>query len=112
MTEKKHTKKEPRKVLIEFLQYWKRGNKKQMHSRTSKTWQSRYSKNAFQGDGLKSFEIGEEKLNKNVCDFKIKLNGEPHTVRLLCEDAEYKASENGDWGVFPGSFRVVKQMGL
>ncbi len=99
---------EPKKILIQFLQYWKKGNKKQMFSRTSKTWQSRYDKNAFQGTGLKSFEILSEKQNGPTCDFQIKLNDEPHTVRLLCETAGHKADIKGEWGVFPGSFRAVK----
>ena len=99
---------EPKKILIQFLQYWKRGNKKQMHSRTSKTWQSRYNKNAFQGVGLKTFEIVESREKENVCDFNVKLNGEDHTVRLLRENKAYKGDKDGTWGVFPGSFRKVK----
>ena len=98
----------PEKTLIEFLKYWKRGNKKQMYARTSKTWQSRYNKNAFQGTGLVSFEIVNSVVKKTVADFQIKLNGEPHSVRLLCENEEYKTSKYGEWGVFPGSFRRVK----
>lgn len=98
----------PKQILIQFLQYWKRGNKKQMFARTSKTWQSRFDKNAFQGTGLKSFEILSEKQTGPVCDFQIKLNDEPHSVRLLCETSDYKGSVDGDWGVFPGSFRRVK----
>ena len=95
----------PKQVLIQFLRYWKRGNKKQMYARTSKTWQSRFDKNAFQGTGLKSFSIGESEQNGTVCDFQIMLNDEPHTVRLLCENDAYKGDLDGDWGVFPGSFR-------
>lgn len=98
----------PKQVLIQFLKYWKKGNKKQMYSRTSKTWQSRYDKNAFQGTGLKSFEVLSEDLKETVADYQIKLNDELHSVRLLCEDLEYKGSVDGDWGVFPGSFKAIK----
>ena len=98
-----------KKTLIQFLKYWKKGNKKQMYSRTSKTWQSLYDKNAFKGTGLESFEIESEKQNGPVCDFKIKLNDEPHTVRSLCETAGYIANVKGTWGVFPASFRKVKK---
>lgn len=96
------------KTLVTFLRFWKRGNRKQMFAFTSKTWQSTYDKNAFQGTGLKSFEIINEKQTGPVCDFQIKLNDEPHVVRLLCEDAARHGSVDGDWGVFPGSFRAVK----
>lgn len=80
-----------------------------MHSRTTHTWQSRYDKNAFQGVGLTSFEIVSKKVDDTVADFIIKLNGELHSVRLLKEDKEYHGSVDGDWGVFPGSFRRLKE---
>ena len=99
---------EPKKILIEFLQYWRRGNKKQMHARTTLTWQHHHKKSDFQATGLKSFKVGEPKVNQTVCDISVSLNGEPHEVRLVCESEAGKGDINGIWGVYPGSFRKVK----
>ena len=99
---------EPKKILIEFLKFWKLRNKKQMFARCTETWQHHHNKNDFEATGLKSFEVGEPKINETICDFSVKLNGESHEVRLVCEAEAGKGDINGNWGVYPGSFRAVK----
>jgi len=113
-------------TLKTFLRAWKNENKKQMHSNTTKTWQSTHQNSAFLAKMLESFEIVSHVENGPIADFKIVLNGDPMKVRLVCERAPYRSAgidQNEDdielckkfklsssvaWGVNPVSFKICQ----
>ena len=118
--------KDAKATLKAFLKAWKNSNKKQMHLNTTKTWQSTYAKSAFIGKVLESFSFELISENTNIADFKVILNDDPMTVRLVCEKAPYRGAGTDQteddkelckkfgittsvaWGVSPTSFRVIK----
>ena len=114
--------KSPEQILKAFLKAWKNSNKKQMHLNTTKTWQSSHTKSDFQGKELKDFEIISMTPSLNKMDFRIKLNGDLMTVRLVLESAPYEGGDKSNieeckkfnissspsWGVNPISFRPIK----
>lgn len=100
--------KEPRPTLKKFLKSWINQDKKRMHQETTKTWQATHEVDDFAARDLKSFSIERMTKTGPVADFEVKLNGDLHRCRLVCENAEYKPSESGVWGVNPISFKPIK----
>lgn len=111
-------------TLKAFLKAWINQDKKKMHFHTTKTWQSSHDKNAFAAKNLESFSIETKTQNISLADFKVKLNGQEMTCRLVLEKAPYRAGDDQTeadielckkfklssavaWGVNPISFRPV-----
>lgn len=119
--------KSPEQTLKAFLKAWKNENPKSMHLNTTKTWQSTHAKSAFLAKVLESFSFELISSNTNIADFKVMLNNDEMTVRLVCEKAPYRGAGTDQtdddkelckkfgittavaWGVNPVSFRPIKK---
>ena len=100
-------------TLDRFLKAWKAGNYLKMYKFSQITWKSNHSKNdlklRFKGLNLDDYSIGHsQSASPSIFAFKVqaKINGvwkTEHEVNVICEEAFYKPSEKGVWGVNPVS---------